>query len=547
MLSNLARVMAERKRTMVAIFFSLLLVAMWAVSSVTYVFGHGWQMVSQHAIAGDEPHYLMVINSILFDHDLDLRDDYARMDQGGLEAGARFQGDWVLDHQTIVVDRRTGKHAVWRPLPREYWAMMDILLDRRRELKPLKRRLGPPEFAVIGRRVVPGADAYEVSLHPVAFPALIAAMIAPLRPAKAEVEVYAAAAVTLLGWLGALVTYFVALRAGLSRRWSLVAAGSLALASPWLAYSRSLFSEVPTGLALLLGLWAFACDWPAVAGLCVAASMAMKPPFMVVGVGFATELLIAKRWRSLFRFVVVLGGLAAVLFTFNYWLAREPLLPPATSAAPTLTFNYWRGRKPLLPPATPVAPTLTFNHLRGGKSLLLPATSAAPTLTHIDKPHFDPGSASSLARIGLIIYRFFESLIALNYGLFWYAPWAAFALWSIANRRARRGQCRDLQDYMSFPCGLYFLLLASLALLGLNSGYAPGFCYGPRYWVPFLPWLAIAFAAQIAASGRGKRWSLAAVAMVAATISISGAIRYRHLFDKPFYASLCQIHDPRMD
>jgi hypothetical protein len=273
----------------------------------------------------------------------------------------------------------------------------------------------------------------------------------------------------------------------------------------------------------------------------------MKPPFMVVGVGFATELLIAKRWRSLFRFVVVLGGLAAVLFTFNYWLAREPLLPPATSAAPTLTFNYWRGRKPLLPPATPVAPTLTFNHLRGGKSLLLPATSAAPTLTHIDKPHFDPGSASSLARIGLIIYRFFESLIALNYGLFWYAPWAAFALWSIANRRARRGQCRDLQDYMSFPSGLYFLLLASLALLGLNSGYAPGFCYGPRYWVPFLPWLAIAFAAQIAASGRGKRWSLAAVAMVAATISISGAIRYRHLFDKPFYASLCQIHDPRMD
>jgi hypothetical protein len=491
MLSHLARVVAERKRTMVAVFFALLLVAMWAVSSVTYVSDHGWLIVSRHAISGDEPHYLIVINSILFDHDLELQDDYARVAQGGLEAGAGFRGQWWLNHHTIVVDRRSGEHAVWR-----HWLA--------------------PEFVVIGRRVVPAADTYEVPLHPVAFPALIAALIAPLRPAKAEVEVYAAAAVTLLGWLGALITYFVALRAGLSRRWSLVAAGSLALASPWLAYSRSLFSEVPIGLALLLGLWAFACDWPAVAGLCVAAAMAMKPPFVVVGVGFATELLIARRWRSLFRFVVVLGGLAAVLVTFNYWLAREPLLPPTTSAAPALTFNYWQARKPLLPPAT----------------------SAVRTLAHIDKLHFDPGSGSSLARIELGVYRFFESLISLNYGLFWYAPWTAFALWSIASRRARQGQCRDLQDYMSFPCLLYFLLLALLALLSLNSGYSPSFCYGPRYWVPFLPWLAIAFAAQIAASSRSKRWSLAAVAMIAAVISIPGAIRYSHLFAKPFYASL---------
>lgn len=520
MLSNLARVVAERKTTMAAVFFALLLVAMWAVSSVTYVSDHGWLIVSQHAISGDEPHYLIVINSILFDHDLELQDDYARIAQGGLEGGARFRGarlrgsNWELDHHTIVVDWRTGEHAVWRL-----------------SLPPL----GPPEFAVIGRRVVPAADAYEVSFHPVAFPALIAALIAPLRPAKAEVEVYAAAAVTLLGWLGALLTYFVVLRAGLSRRWSLVAAGSLALASPWLAYSRSLFSEVPIGLALLLGLWAFACDWPAVAGLCVAAAMAMKPPFVVVGVGFATELLIARRWRSLVRFVVVLGGLAAVLVTFNYWLAREPLLPPATKAAPTLTFNYWRARKPPLPTTTLAAPTPTFRHSLARE---LPLTSAAPTLTHIDKLHFDPGSGSSLVRIGLVVYRFFESLISLNYGLFWYAPWAAFALWSIANRRARRGQCRDLQDYMSFPCLLYFLLLASLALLNVKSGYAPSLCYGPRYWVPFLPWLAIAFAAQIAASSRGKRWSLAAVALVAAAISISGAIRYPYLFAEPFYASL---------
>jgi hypothetical protein len=38
--------------------------------------------------SGDEPHYLMVVHSILFDHDLDLRDDYRRARNGDVNAGA---------------------------------------------------------------------------------------------------------------------------------------------------------------------------------------------------------------------------------------------------------------------------------------------------------------------------------------------------------------------------------------------------------------------------------------------------------------------------
>jgi hypothetical protein len=56
--------------------------------------------------------------------------------------------------------------------------------------------------------------------------------------------------------------------------------------------------------------------------------------------------------------------------------------------------------------------------------------------------------------------------------------------------------------------------------------------------VPLLPWLAIAFARLFQGSATWARWGLASVAVVAAVISLSGALRYPHLFSQTFYASL---------
>lgn len=42
-------------------------------------------------VSGDEPHYLMVVNSILFDRDQRLEDDYGRVEESGLDAGRRFR------------------------------------------------------------------------------------------------------------------------------------------------------------------------------------------------------------------------------------------------------------------------------------------------------------------------------------------------------------------------------------------------------------------------------------------------------------------------
>src|SRR5256885_14639433 len=61
------------------------------------------------AITGDEPHYLIAINSLLHG-DLALADDYASAFAGGWEAGRRFRHT-RLDHHTIFWDGRD--HALW--------------------------------------------------------------------------------------------------------------------------------------------------------------------------------------------------------------------------------------------------------------------------------------------------------------------------------------------------------------------------------------------------------------------------------------------------
>src|ERR1700693_1294493 len=95
-------------RYAVAAFFALLLVVFWAVTRVELLPDGRFEITSPHVIAGDEPHHLLVLNSILFDHDLELQDDYDRAgvapDAGGIQ---------LPDHHTILVNRRLGKHGTW--------------------------------------------------------------------------------------------------------------------------------------------------------------------------------------------------------------------------------------------------------------------------------------------------------------------------------------------------------------------------------------------------------------------------------------------------
>jgi hypothetical protein len=86
---------------------------------------------------------------------------------------------------------------------------------------------------------------------------------------------------------------------------------------------------------------------------------------------------------------------------------------------------------------------------------------------------------------------------------------------------------------VALPCVPYVAILSANVYLGET-------CYGPRYWVPLLPMLALLVLEAIRGS-RLRRPSLAAVAMLgglAFYIAIPAAFRYPELWDQDALAAV---------
>ncbi len=101
---------------------------------------------------------------------------------------------------------------------------------------------------------------------------------------------------------------------------------------------------------------------------------------------------------------------------------------------------------------------------------------------------------------------------------------APLALHSRRNRRDGAGLAR----HMMIPLGLFAVVVATV-------GFGPGFSYGPRYWVPFLPWMALAAAIAWSQGGRSTRTVLALFLLVGAVINVPGALRYPQVLSRPFW------------
>ncbi len=180
-----------RSSAIVATLLCLTLLGTWLVTRIEYLPGHGLYVEAPHAVGGDEPHYLVMINSLLFQHDLHLQTVYDDVEQGGPEAGVLAHLN-ELDRHTIVVNRLTGNRAMAEVRNGEWF------------------RNPAAEFA-------PSTDVYEVPVHPTGFPILMALAIAPLRPTAGEVEADVGWVLMLIAWLGIVATYFVGRQVEMNR------------------------------------------------------------------------------------------------------------------------------------------------------------------------------------------------------------------------------------------------------------------------------------------------------------------------------------------
>lgn len=147
-----------RKSAAVAAFLCLTLMGTWLVTRLEYLPGHGFYLITPHAVGGDEPHYLIMVNSLLVKRDLQLKRAYDDVEGGGPEAGVMSRGI-ELDHHTIIVNRHTGHRAMDMP-----WYEAS------------------PEFAGSS------SDTYEVPVHPAGFPLLMALAVAPLNPERTRLN-----------------------------------------------------------------------------------------------------------------------------------------------------------------------------------------------------------------------------------------------------------------------------------------------------------------------------------------------------------------------
>jgi len=273
---------------------------------------------------GDEPHYLVLLNSLILDGDFDLHNNYLAVHQGSNQAGTRYASSGV-DHHTIYW---VGDHRfVWRELFNanvEAWPR-----DSGGHLVPQLKPGVDPAFSWKP----------ESPAHPVGVALLLAPLVFPLRGTGwlEHVVVFCSALATLLAvyFYQRILEHFTPRR---STVWITTAA--VFLATPLLFYSRSFFNEPLITLfitaAFALALTTSRSFW---AGACLGLAMLMKPQSLIVAPALSLLFLKNRDIKSLLLFWLVPIVATLLNLYFNYRLNGSPW----HGAYPFYRGSFWEG------------------------------------------------------------------------------------------------------------------------------------------------------------------------------------------------------------
>jgi hypothetical protein len=411
---------------------------------------------------GDEPHYLIIVSSLLSDGDLSLANNYQSARSGGADAGRQYSGH-ILDHHTLIQDTRTREIALWD-----------------RIFAPGTVECAPGDPSCIGYQRVSlqfpdytlSSAAYrELPAHAVPFPALIALILRLIRAGPNQVESDAIYTQVFLAWFAGVLTYGCALKAGLGPARSLTSVALVYFASPWLVYSHSLFPATFLGLLLVAALWAF-----------LSRRVVLAAAFLILA-GMQSE-------------VYVLIFPAWALFLYFFLKEKNSALRFALSGLGFL-----------------IVVALINRFLLGLVSIRYIWFTFAPVL--------------------------WRTFLEPERGLWVFVPWSIVAFWFLIHAFFRR----NLE--MAIPLrvmGIGILPAAGVFMMIFNTG---GDCFGPRYWVPFLPWLSIALVIGAGHVSRIRplltRPILIMLVALSAVVSATGAILSHSVVPfwnkPPWYAS----------
>ncbi|HVS82611.1 MAG TPA: hypothetical protein VHE60_12845 [Pyrinomonadaceae bacterium] len=394
------------------LFFSASLGILYFLSSYSYdPYKHKWELTPPVVYSGDEPHYLIIISSILSDGDLSLGNNYQSARLGGTDAGLIHSGH-NLDHHSLIQDARTGEVLNWRKVFAQFTPVECDLKD--------PSCVGFERMSDSFPDYTPTSSQYrELPTHPLPFPALLAMLLRIVGARGDQVEPGSIYIQVFLSWLAGIITYACALKAGLRPAGSLGTASLLYYASPWLVYSRELYPATFLGLLLIAALWAYLSKRYVVSAFFLAAACMQSEAFLLIFPAWVLLLYFGRQRKSAWIF-----GTAGAISLGITGLISYLLLGRVSSRELSFVFHpglIWR----------------TFTEMEKGILLFLPW---------------------SIPLFCLLILSF------------------------VIRNRDGTGVLRVIAAGV-FPVAAIYMILS----------YTGGDSYGPRYWVPYLPWFSLAF------------------------------------------------------
>jgi hypothetical protein len=277
-------------------------------------------------VGGDEPHYLVLLNSLILDGDFDLRNNYLSVHEGSNQAGANFAGSSVDHHSSYWIG---DQRLIWIELFNPYvhaWPR-----DSGGHLIPQVRWGVDPAFA----------QKPEAPAHPVGVALLLAPVVFAFRGTEwvEHIAIFCSALATLLAayFYRRILLHF---SANESAVWTTII--STFLASPLLFYSRSFFNE-PFITLLIIAAFAFALApgqslW---AGVCLGLAVLMKPQNATLAIPLSLLFLQKRDFKSLVLFGLAPAIACLLTLWFNSELYGSPWLGPYPYYRGSLSVGAW--------------------------------------------------------------------------------------------------------------------------------------------------------------------------------------------------------------
>jgi hypothetical protein len=284
----------------------------------------GGHITRPMAWAGDQPHYLVQLNSLLLDGDFQLENNYTRTHRGELDGG-RFWRGGPLDHH--VVWWRGSEMFVWC----DFYECAFDRWDHDADGHPVPRLRADAPVEVLKS---PGR-----SFHPVGLVLLVSPFVWPLRHTSLVEQ--AAIALSALLTLAALLFFWGIISPwSSSRGWVWLTVAAAFLGTPIWHYSQTFYAE-PYLLFCAMGAYYYALrrqnGWAA--GLFLAAGLLMKPPFLLLAVPLGLMWLWDRQWRPLLLMAATSSIGLVALFTIHTVMFGSPFSAPQVFE----TQNIFRG------------------------------------------------------------------------------------------------------------------------------------------------------------------------------------------------------------